>query len=229
MVTRKLACPSCGVGLRVADSGLDGKKIRCPKCGDAFPVSAGNGARPRPKPAPVEEDECPFEVVDEQEPEPAPVRRRPKRKARSNNNGLLVGGLIAGAVVLIGAGVTLGVMYWPGGNKTNTNTVANNSRTGSVAGATGSSGPLSAGQQVFQSNCARCHSTGGDGGGRGKGRSRGPNLANVGRNPEHTVDWLMAFIREPTSKHPDSSMPGFEGRINDDDLRVLAEYLASLK
>jgi len=53
--------------------------------------------------------------------------------------------------------------------------------------------------------------------------------AGTGRNPAHTVDWLMAFIRDPASQKPDSNMPGFEGRINDADLRALAEYLTSLK
>jgi cytochrome c1 len=40
----------------------------------------------------------------------------------------------------------------------------------------------------------------------------------------------MAFIRDPSSRKPDASMPAFDqGRLNDSDLRALAEYLASLK
>jgi hypothetical protein len=45
----------------------------------------------------------------------------------------------------------------------------------------------------------------------------------------HTVDWLTAFILEPSSKKPDAKMPAFEGKIEENDLRALAEYLASLK
>ena len=44
MLTKKLACPSCGVGLRLSGATPAGKRIRCPKCGDTFPVSTGNGA-----------------------------------------------------------------------------------------------------------------------------------------------------------------------------------------
>jgi cytochrome c1 len=39
----------------------------------------------------------------------------------------------------------------------------------------------------------------------------------------------MAYIRDPKSQKPDAKMPKFEGRIKDEDLRALAEYLASLK
>jgi mono/diheme cytochrome c family protein len=104
-------------------------------------------------------------------------------------------------------------------------------------------------------NCFRCHSIGdigapmaggppGMGGGPpmpgklpgpgfpgGKmGSARGPDLAHVGKDPEHTVDWLMAHIRNPKTHKPDSRMPAFpESKINDEDLRHLAGYLASLK
>ena len=65
------------------------------------------------------------------------------------------------------------------------------------------------------------------GGGR---RGRGPNLGKVGADPEHTVDWLMAFIRDPNSRRPNARMRGFdESRLSQADLRTLAEYLAGLK
>jgi cytochrome c553 len=66
------------------------------------------------------------------------------------------------------------------------------------------------------------------GGGRRMG-GRGPDLGMVGKDPEHTVAWLMEHIRNPKVHKPDSRMPAFEGKIKDDDLRALAEYLASLK
>ena len=59
--------------------------------------------------------------------------------------------------------------------------------------------------------------------------SRGPDLGKVGANPDHTVEWLVKFIKDPTSVKERSRMPKFEGKINDDDLTALAEYLASLK
>ena len=60
------------------------------------------------------------------------------------------------------------------------------------------------------------------------GRSRGPDLATVGRDTSHTVDWLKVQIRDPKSHKADARMPAFD-KINDEDLRSLAEYLASLK
>jgi mono/diheme cytochrome c family protein len=110
---------------------------------------------------------------------------------------------------------------------------------GGQTGQGGASGrqDFSVGKSVFNNNCARCHSIGGasaegpgrGNGGPGGGRNRGPDLSKVGRDPSHTVDWLMAFVREPTSKKPRSRMPGFDGKIAEADLRALAEYLASLK
>ena len=60
-------------------------------------------------------------------------------------------------------------------------------------------------------------------------RPRGPDLSTVGRDPKHTVDWLVALIREPSSQKPNARMPSFEGKISPNELRELAQYLASLK
>jgi cbb3-type cytochrome oxidase cytochrome c subunit len=57
---------------------------------------------------------------------------------------------------------------------------------------------------------------------------RGPDLATVGRDPAHTVEWLMAYVRDPKSQNPKSRMPA-QNRLSDEDLRHVAEYLASLK
>ena len=56
---------------------------------------------------------------------------------------------------------------------------------------------------------------------------KGPDLAKVGA--KHPRDWIIEHIRNPRSHRSDSRMPPFEGKINDDDLRTLADYLASLK
>jgi hypothetical protein len=69
---------------------------------------------------------------------------------------------------------------------------------------------------------------GGPGGFRGM-MPRGPDLGKVGANPDHTVEWLVKFIKSPKSVKPQSRMPDFETKINDDDLTALAEYLATLK
>jgi cbb3-type cytochrome oxidase cytochrome c subunit len=79
------------------------------------------------------------------------------------------------------------------------------------------------GRQVFNSNnCTRCHSI--DAGRRG----RAPNLSKVGS--DHDADWIAAHVRDPKSHNARSGMPKYdEARINDTDLKTLAEFLASLK
>ena len=85
-------------------------------------------------------------------------------------------------------------------------------------------GPHAAGIKVFNSQgCSRCHNVG------GSGKKKGPDLAKVASNPEHTQEWLKEFILNPKSKKPRSRMPPFEGKINDEDFTALLEYLASLK
>jgi cbb3-type cytochrome oxidase cytochrome c subunit len=68
---------------------------------------------------------------------------------------------------------------------------------------------------------------GGPGGFKGK-MSKGPNLAKVGANPEHTRDWLIAYIRDPKAVNPKSRMPK-QANLSEDQLGALADYLGSLK
>jgi mono/diheme cytochrome c family protein len=285
MLTKQLACPGCGVKLKIAASLPEGKLIKCPKCGDALRVpgdsngnrfSKRNGARMRKAAAPDYGDDL-DEDFDER-----PVRRKKfrKKKKKVNRTPLIVG-LVLGGVFLVGVGGILAVIW---SHKNKTADVADSSKSeadakpepgpGARPGRQGPSGPgvasanpiggnpkgaagvsgqsdrggagsnqdFAAGKRVFTQHCARCHSVGGAGGpGQGPGggpggggggpggRNRGPDLGAAGRDPTHTVDWLMAFIREPTSVKPRSRMPGFEGKIGEPDLRALAEYLASLK
>jgi mono/diheme cytochrome c family protein len=171
------------------------------------------------------------------------VRKKPKKAAGTTN--LVLGLVVGAAVLLIGAAVALAWVFWPGESQTTPVAATTPPRvapagpgpapaqeTAAVAPADTASEPTSAGRRVFEANrCGRCHAVGGAAaaGGQRGGRNRGPDLATVGRDPEHTVSWLMDHVRNPHSHKPDSQMPTFEGKINDDDLRALAEYLASLK
>jgi mono/diheme cytochrome c family protein len=101
-------------------------------------------------------------------------------------------------------------------------------------------------RKVFDTSCARCHSIGGKGGGPpmaggpgpggpgpggpggpGGPRGRGPDLGKVGA--EHARDWIADHIRDPQAHKPNSRMPKFADKLNGDDLRAVADYLASLK
>jgi mono/diheme cytochrome c family protein len=99
------------------------------------------------------------------------------------------------------------------------------------AEASAEAGPSEPGKKVFAaSGCAKCHTLGvGGGPGLKKGRGRGPDLAKVGQGPTHTAEWVAEYIRNPKMHKANSRMPAFEGKINADDLRILAEYLAGLK
>jgi cbb3-type cytochrome oxidase cytochrome c subunit len=59
------------------------------------------------------------------------------------------------------------------------------------------------------------------------GRARGPELSTVGA--KRSRDWLIEHVRNPKSHNPQSRMPAYDGKINDNDLQLLADYLASLK
>jgi mono/diheme cytochrome c family protein len=96
------------------------------------------------------------------------------------------------------------------------------------------SGPHAAGKQVFMANgCGRCHTVGSAGGGPmmpGRPGMKGPDLGTVGRDPAHTAEWIMGYVRNPRSYKEDSRMPPVPPqKLKDEDLRALAEYLASLK
>jgi cbb3-type cytochrome oxidase cytochrome c subunit len=57
----------------------------------------------------------------------------------------------------------------------------------------------------------------------------GPDLGQVAKDPAHTPEWLTQYIQDPKSVKADSKMPKFEGKMSEEDLKALVEYLASLK
>lgn len=96
---------------------------------------------------------------------------------------------------------------------------------GGAAGAGGDDKALIAsGLTVYNNNgCANCHSIGGQGG------KKAPDLTKVGAEAGHTTDWLIAHVKDPKTHNPGSSMPSYQGKITDADLKALGAYLASLK
>jgi mono/diheme cytochrome c family protein len=87
------------------------------------------------------------------------------------------------------------------------------------------------GKAIFRAQCSRCHQAvvvTDQGGKKGRG-GKGPNLATVSADAKHTKAWLTEHINDPKSHNPQSGMPKFAGRIKDDDMKSLVDYLASLK
>src|SRR5687767_2342813 len=91
--------------------------------------------------------------------------------------------------------------------------------------------PHVAGKKVIVANgCLRCHSIHlARDAANSKPVESASDLGTVGSDPARNADWFMAFVRRPNSVRPGIRMPAFEGKINETDLRALAEYLASLK
>jgi mono/diheme cytochrome c family protein/Zn-finger nucleic acid-binding protein len=255
METTTFACPSCDATLRLKSTMLPGKRIKCPKCATVFlPPVEGNGTSSRmssedrsPKAAPRVKDEeedqdeervsaqprkkakaAPRLEEEEETPPERPTRRK-KKKAPSKVPLVLL--LVGGGVLLIGGGVALAVAFWPSQGKPNQ--VAANNPPALMPGladankgpAGGDAQPSQAGRAIFERNgCARCHALAAS-----DRPGKGPNLSRVGANATHTVDWISEYIRNPKAQKPDSRMPGFANKIQAQDLRTLAEYLASLK
>jgi mono/diheme cytochrome c family protein len=140
-------------------------------------------------------------------------------------------------------------------------------------------GKYAAGMDLFDANCARCHSVagggqqlakggpggggegggggqndymtrmkrggggggppggggggfGGPGGGKGggfggRGGGRGPDLSKIGG--KRKSDWIAAHIKDPKSHNPQSRMPEFESKLEEKEIKSIADYLASLK
>jgi mono/diheme cytochrome c family protein len=127
----------------------------------------------------------------------------------------------------------LGTTLLAGGCKKAENSMPNPGPSAQSGPPTGipETGPHASGKRAFNSNCINCHSIGGGAApvpsGKG-GRTKGPDLSTIARDPEHTPEWLTEYIRNPASKKPGSRMPA-QHRISDDDLKAVVEYLSSLK
>jgi mono/diheme cytochrome c family protein len=88
----------------------------------------------------------------------------------------------------------------------------------------GGSGP----KYTYDQHCAQCHARAGQPGGPSLGGSKGPSLEKIGK--EHDAVWLAEFIRDPKSKRSDARMmPAFGGKLKDEEIKELAEWLAARK
>ncbi len=129
----------------------------------------------------------------------------------------------AAASVALAAGLLLAV----GCSKPDTPRVT--SPTPSSSGSPGASArpasgaSLEQGKKAFtEAGCSGCHRIGDLGG------IVGPDLSHEGA--AHTADWIVQQVRNPKSHEADGTMPACgKDRISDDQLKALAEYLASLK
>jgi len=85
-------------------------------------------------------------------------------------------------------------------------------------------------EPLYQFHCAKCHARAGEPNGPNLGGSKGPDLSHIGSASGMTVDWLTEYITEPQSKRPKVRvMPAFGGKMSQEQIRSLSEWLAAKK
>src|SRR5579864_7039012 len=88
--------------------------------------------------------------------------------------------------------------------------------------------PFAEGRKVFLANrCGNCHAVGDAVAGGPKKMRKGPDLSKVGGKRER--EWIIEHVRNPKGHNEKSRMPPYDAtKISDDDMKLLADYLASL-
>ena len=90
--------------------------------------------------------------------------------------------------------------------------------------------PITDPKVLFEMHCSRCHAQAGESGGPKLGGSKGPNLTHIGSEPGRNAEWIAKFIRDPKSVRSDAKMmPKFDGVMKEEEIQILAEYLAGRK
>jgi mono/diheme cytochrome c family protein len=75
---------------------------------------------------------------------------------------------------------------------------------------------------MFDAHCGKCHAAGGSG-----GKGKGPDLSHIGG--EHDAEWIAEHIRNPKAHKPNSRMPAFDGKLTDEEIKSLSDYLVAMK
>ena len=78
-------------------------------------------------------------------------------------------------------------------------------------------------QRRFDKNCHGCHSVAAD----GKAKKKGPNLSKAGTT--HDAEWLAEHVRNPKVHTPTSNMPAFASKLSAEEIKNVAEFLATMK
>ena len=100
-----------------------------------------------------------------------------------------------------------------------------------VAGSPNAAGRPKTGNAVFDQNCLKCHSATppNEAVGGPKGKMGGPNLSRVAADPAHTPEWFAEHVKDPQQHKPMSRMPKFEGKLSDEEIKSVVDYMSKLK
>jgi mono/diheme cytochrome c family protein len=75
--------------------------------------------------------------------------------------------------------------------------------------------------------CANCHGPNGEGG--RQGRLTFPPLLDVAAKPRRTVDDIVSLLKDPTAYGLQPPMRSFSTKLNDQQMREIAEWIVKLK
>jgi ubiquinol-cytochrome c reductase cytochrome b subunit len=76
---------------------------------------------------------------------------------------------------------------------------------------------------VFATRCITCHVLNGDGG------KEGPDLTHAAKKPDHTEQWFVDWISDPSNIDPTADMPAFQGKLTAEQLKAVSTWLAVKK
>jgi len=65
--------------------------------------------------------------------------------------------------------------------------------------------------------------------GRREWRWQGEGAGPVAHRREHDATWIAEHIRNPKAHKPNSRMPEFGGKLTDEEVKSLADYLVAMK
>jgi mono/diheme cytochrome c family protein len=110
---RRIVCPSCEAGLKVAATLPPEKRIRCPKCMNAFRFTEARDWAPAARKSVLVPSRKKGAVLSDDDLEPAeprlPARKKSKKKLTLSRP-VLFGLVAVGAVLVIGVGITLALV-----------------------------------------------------------------------------------------------------------------------
>jgi mono/diheme cytochrome c family protein len=76
---------------------------------------------------------------------------------------------------------------------------------------------------VYTKNCAKCH------GAHAEGKFVNPKLVGISAHPQRTVEDIVAILDDPSAYGLEPRMPSFARKLSDEDKRLIADWLVSLK
>jgi mono/diheme cytochrome c family protein len=80
---------------------------------------------------------------------------------------------------------------------------------------------------MYRKWCVQCHGASGEGGRQGPFRF--PPLRNLSAKPRRTADDIVALLKDPRAYDLQPPMTSFSGKMTEDHMRQIAEWLLQLK